>query len=377
MSQRWDIFCKVIDNYGDIGICWRLARQLAIEHKLTVRLWVDDLIVFSKISPEICADVEQQWLAGVEICHWLPLFKETVSADVVIEAFACDLPDEYVVAMTKLTRQPVWLNLEYLSAEGWVVDYHGLPSQHPRLPLTKFFFFPGFVSGSGGLLREKQMILDQNTFDVVEQCNFLQQLGVPPREPGWVLISLFCYNSAPLDALLSTWSQSTQPIYLLVPDGSIAALVANYFKHDTFDVGTVLKKKQLTVQFIPFLKQSEYDKLLWCCDFNFVRGEDSFVRAHWASLPFIWHIYSQKDAAHQAKLEAFLNLYTDKMEPNMANSVRAFWCDWNNHGQVNKTWPAFYAYHTALKEYTINWAKELQTLTDLASNLVWFVRNRI
>ncbi len=39
-----DIFCAVVDNYGDIGVCWRLARQLAHEHGMTVRLWVDDLV---------------------------------------------------------------------------------------------------------------------------------------------------------------------------------------------------------------------------------------------------------------------------------------------------------------------------------------------
>ncbi|MEO7887531.1 MAG: elongation factor P maturation arginine rhamnosyltransferase EarP, partial [Polaromonas sp.] len=40
-SLQWDIFCKVIDNFGDIGVCWRLAADLASRgHK--VRLWVDD-----------------------------------------------------------------------------------------------------------------------------------------------------------------------------------------------------------------------------------------------------------------------------------------------------------------------------------------------
>jgi hypothetical protein len=25
MQLHWDIFCRVIDNFGDIGVCWRLA----------------------------------------------------------------------------------------------------------------------------------------------------------------------------------------------------------------------------------------------------------------------------------------------------------------------------------------------------------------
>ncbi|MBY0444112.1 MAG: elongation factor P maturation arginine rhamnosyltransferase EarP, partial [Burkholderiales bacterium] len=40
-TVRWDIFCRVIDNYGDIGVCWRLARQLSFEHGFAVRLMVD------------------------------------------------------------------------------------------------------------------------------------------------------------------------------------------------------------------------------------------------------------------------------------------------------------------------------------------------
>ncbi|WP_187492385.1 elongation factor P maturation arginine rhamnosyltransferase EarP, partial [Pantoea agglomerans] len=26
MKVTWDIFCTVVDNYGDIGVTWRLAR---------------------------------------------------------------------------------------------------------------------------------------------------------------------------------------------------------------------------------------------------------------------------------------------------------------------------------------------------------------
>ncbi|HET9045379.1 MAG TPA: elongation factor P maturation arginine rhamnosyltransferase EarP, partial [Casimicrobiaceae bacterium] len=42
-AQRWDVFCKVVDNFGDAGVCWRLARQLVAEHDLAVTLWIDVL----------------------------------------------------------------------------------------------------------------------------------------------------------------------------------------------------------------------------------------------------------------------------------------------------------------------------------------------
>ena len=41
MSRSWDVFCRVVDNYGDAAVCWRLARQLADEHGARVRLWID------------------------------------------------------------------------------------------------------------------------------------------------------------------------------------------------------------------------------------------------------------------------------------------------------------------------------------------------
>ena len=43
VRRTWDIFCSVVDNFGDIGVCWRLARRLSAGLGQQVRLWVDDL----------------------------------------------------------------------------------------------------------------------------------------------------------------------------------------------------------------------------------------------------------------------------------------------------------------------------------------------
>src|SRR5512146_2914773 len=128
-----DIFCTVVDNYGDIGVCWRLARQLAGEHGFAVRLWVDDLASFQRLCAEVDPALASQRCRGVDIHHWPVTFPEVEPAQLVIEAFACELPERYVLAMADLTDKPVWLNLEYLSAEGWVEGCHALPSPHPRL----------------------------------------------------------------------------------------------------------------------------------------------------------------------------------------------------------------------------------------------------
>src|SRR3990167_4247188 len=119
--RSWDIFCTVIDNYGDIGVCWRLARQLAAEHGLAVRLWVEDLNSLQPLSPEVDPLREAQSCRGVEVRRWPADFPATYPADVVIETFACELPERYQAAMAQREQKPVWINLEYLSAASWEV----------------------------------------------------------------------------------------------------------------------------------------------------------------------------------------------------------------------------------------------------------------
>ena len=379
MKQRWDIFCNVVDNFGDIGVCWRLARQLTLEHGLAVRLWVDDLASFACIAPDADPVAAQQWLRGVEVCHWRQPFAGIEPADVVIEAFACELPEAYIAAMAVLPQRPVWINLEYLSAENWVTGCHRLPSPHPRLPLVKHFFFPGFVPGTGGLLREQGLLPTRSAFDNIAQLEFWQRLGVPARRAGELRISLFCYGSAPLRDLFAAWAASTVPVSVLLPlpQGSVVDAVTDFFGVEFSGAGETLQSGQVTVRLIPFLEQTEYDKLLWACDINFVRGEDSFVRAQWVARPFVWQIYPQADNVHQVKLNAFLDLYTAGMPPDMAAAVRALWNSWNGDGQLGNTWPAFAAHQAALTQHGEKWAEQLYRLGDLASNLVRFSRNQI
>ena len=163
--QRWDIFCSVVDNYGDIGTCWRLAQQLADEHDADVRLWVDRLDSFAGLCPFVSAGAEMQRVGPIEIRQWTSDFPAVEVADVVVEAFACELPASYIAAMAERAVAPVWINLEYLSAEDWVEDCHLLTSLHSRLSLTKYFFFPGFTLKTGGVLRERDLLADRSAFD--------------------------------------------------------------------------------------------------------------------------------------------------------------------------------------------------------------------
>jgi uncharacterized repeat protein (TIGR03837 family) len=363
MSQRWDIFCQVIDNLGDIGVCWRLARQLSREHALQVRLWVDDPSSLQGFCPQLRFTDGRAEYAGVEIIHWCPTTVRVASiADVVIEAFACTLPASYVEAMAKATRPPCWINLEYLTAESWIDDCHGLASPHPTLPLVKHFFFPGFTPASGGLLREGGLLAARNH----------ERARGRPRER--LEISLFCYSAAPVGEFLEVLAKSPQAARLRVAPGQpLASVSAGLGGSGPWQLGSVL------VEPFAFLPQDEYDRLLWDCDINFVRGEDSFVRAQWAAQPFVWHIYAQEEDAHQAKLMAFLAKFTAGMEASTGTAAVNLFRAWNfpGTGDLGQAWHEFLSHREAIGAHAREWSASLSRMPDLAAALVKFCTSRL
>lgn len=304
-----DIFCTVIDNFGDIGVAWRLARQLSSEYEQRVRLWVDDLKVFSHLVPEISQAVFSQDYLSINIRLWqrdhFPL--DIQPARLVIETFACEIPTSYRQLMKKV--RPFWINLEYLSAEDWVVGCHLLPSLQAD-GLEKYFFMPSIRANTGGLLREKALIIERDAFqhNRQSQIDWLNQYQLPIAPSNHLTLSLFSYENLHIPAVITHLRTSPQPVTLYLPNSkSLHSL--NHWLNAPLDVGDCYQDGQLTIHVIPFLPQREYDKLLWLCDLNFIRGEDSLVRAIWAGKPFIWHVYPTEDQAHLEKLDAFLHHY--------------------------------------------------------------------
>jgi uncharacterized repeat protein (TIGR03837 family) len=381
----WDVFCTVIDNYGDIGVTWRLARQLAREHDIPVRLWVDDLAAFRHIRPEIDPALDTQHLAGVEIRRWTSPLAAAEPGEVVIEALACDLPDEFVARMAAHSPPPVWLNLEYLSAEDWVAGVHGLPSPHPRLPLNKYFFMPGYTDQTGGLTRESGLSAERDAFqsaagrpssgswctDVAEDAIFF-----PPEElPADALrVSLFSYQNRALPSLLQAWASGGQAVHVMVPLGKAMPEIAAWFGEPMPSPGSVWRRGALTLRVLPMLDQDAYDRLLWSCDINFVRGEDSFVRAQFTARPLVWQAYVQNDDAHLAKLDAFLDRYCANLEAPLTALTRTFWRAWNEQADLGALWPRLRAALPALTAHARAWDTELAAQTDLATNLLTFCR---
>lgn len=373
------IFCKVVDNYGDIGICWRLARQLQREHGIAVTLWVDDLKSFQRICPEVSIEEDMQQIAGVKVRHWRNqegVFAPQDITDIVIEFFGCDIPPDYIAAMAQCDPRPVWLNLEGLSAEEWVEGCHTLPSMHPRLPLTKHFFYPGFTAKTGGVLYEAALDDERKRFqsDPAAVATFLAQLGITQDELAALKISLFCYPHAPVQTLFEAWESGATAVTCLVPEGVAREAVQSFLQVEA-KPGAIRTRGALTVRVLPFVAQPDYDKLLWACDLNFVRGEDSFVRAQLADKPFIWHIYPQDENLHHVKLRAFLQRYAVGIDSLI--NVSLAWNGADNNGTANSAvwtaiWPPFLDDLPNIAKRTSEWRHQIMANGDFASNLLNF-----
>ena len=342
--MQFDLFCQVIDNYGDIGVCWRLARQLVAEHGCKVRLIVDDLGAFSVIAPEINPRLARQTLLGVQVVAWSAA-DALAPHEVVIEAFACNPPARYVEAMAACSPKPVWINLEYLSAEAWVDEIHGMPSQHQRLPLTKHFFCPGFTQACGGLTRERHLVPSP---------------GTPPLREGAkseaLRIFAFAYPHAPVHALTQAFTNAGVPT--------------------TVTIAAPLTQSAPDWQTATPVPQTKFDALLVPFDFLIVRGEDSFVRAQWAAKPFLWHIYPTDDGAHLVKLDAWLDRYCVGLDASASAAYRAASHAFNartSDGARSAPYELLAQNMNALAAHAVRWRDTLLQQTDLATRLLHFI----
>jgi uncharacterized repeat protein (TIGR03837 family) len=325
LKSRWVIFCRVIDNLGDAGVCWRLAQQLNREFGKEVELVID--------RPELLGPfgANDSLSSRITITTWNEQTVPVLGA-ITISAFACALPQRYLQNMLNHLRQygfenkRYWFNLEYLSAQDWVESHHLLSStktmdttgpqtdQSSPFFINETFFFPGFSSKTGGLIRESFAVNNK-----LNRLSLRKRLGI---QEGSFAVSLFCYPDAPIESLcnaLLTLAKN-RPIHLLLTAGiSLPSSANSNFQYET----------------LPFLSQHNYDELLSACDLNFVRGEDSLVRAIWARNPFIWQAYPQDQATQQDKLSALLKQMFDH---NPHPTLETLFYAWNfpktnDHGE--------------------------------------------
>ena len=368
--MRWDVFCRVVDNYGDAGVCWRLARQCAAEHAIEPTLWIDRLATLARFAPQIDAADDAQSSCGVTIRRLDDALAPARLPDVVIEGFGCGLPAPYVAAMQAAARPPVWINLEYLSAEPWVDSVHAMASPQPRADLTRYFWFPGFTAKTGGLIREKGLLEARDAFRAANDDG-----GSSTR----LRVLLFCYPNRALTAVLDAWCEGDDAVECTVPEGVATAALDRWLHGDVPCAGRSVRRGRLGLTIAPFGTQDAFDRMLWRSDVNFVRGEDSFVRAQWAARPFVWQPYPQDEGAHRLKLDAFLARYTAALAPGTAAAVTRFSqaFDDEDGAAAAASWPAFRAALDALDAHGRRWADDLARLPELTSILAAFTRSRL
>ncbi|MEI2676606.1 MAG: elongation factor P maturation arginine rhamnosyltransferase EarP [Burkholderiaceae bacterium] len=372
IGRTWDIFCRVVDNHGDAGVCWRLATDLA-SRLIDVRLWIDDARALAWMAPT--------GRHGVRVLAW-PDGDQDISREldpapsVVVETFGCGLPSPYLQFMAHARGQaqaPVWINLEYLTAEPYAQRSHCLPSPQssgPARGMNSWFFYPGFSPGTGGLLRETDLVARQVAFD---RMAWLATHGIAPRADERV-VSLFCYANPNVPDLLQ--ALAARPTLLLTTPGHASEQVLQALSAAELPA-------RLRIQALPWLTQIDYDHLLWSCDLNFVRGEDSLVRAIWAGRPFVWQIYPQDDGAHEAKLDAFIARKLATVQPAWGEAIRRLSWRWNSlvgsagsqAGAATDDWNLLNSPQgmSAWTSRCAAWREELIGLPDLTSQLLRFV----
>ena len=91
----WDILCRVVDNYGDAAVCWRLARALANEQAGRVRLWIDQPEALQALQGLSSAWADGWCYQGVNL-HRLDAegtsLQRVTPGQVVVDAFGSGVP---------------------------------------------------------------------------------------------------------------------------------------------------------------------------------------------------------------------------------------------------------------------------------------------
>ncbi|UOP04101.1 elongation factor P maturation arginine rhamnosyltransferase EarP [Conchiformibius kuhniae] len=368
MKTKCWLFCTVIDNFGDIGVSWRLARELTQRLGWSVYLWVDDAAALRAIVPSL-PEVLPLHHDGIYLRHWQEGQYADLShvppPDIAIEAFACRLPEQ--VQNIIIDNNAVCLNWEYLSAEDWALRTHLMKSLQAN-HLQKYFWQMGFLPESGGLLREADYAVRQKSFDHADEFNLRRQLGLPDRSRDCTDIFIFGYKTPVLQTWWRTLAKSGRHTRLwLAGEPSAESLRHNGVLPDNCHL-------------LPFVAQADFDKILWSADILLIRGEDSFVRAQLAGKPMLWHIYPQAESAHTAKLNAFWQHYypTAALPAKLQSAHHVLSAELNGGRRLNDTvrtqaWHTLLDHQSAWQQSARQWQHFLFGQSDAVSRLAqWY-----
>lgn len=305
-SMEITVLCKVVDNFGDIGVVFRLCRALSeLKKNLEIRLVVSNLDSFAKISKGIDSTKTFQEFRGWKVFDWNDnaLCKKEFSKnppEFILECFQCGRPEwlEELLFSPQFNLNVQIVNVEYLTAESWADDFHLLKSGTRSAKIKKINFMPGFTKKTGGLILDKNFMccLSEKKFalNLVKQNLDKKILSEDFSDSFKILIFSYPKNFDFLASAIKEFS-FLKKIIVFVASGAGA---------DSAKIS--LKKFKVDFVCLPFMQQEVWDAFLSLMDFSFVRGEDSFSRCCLFGNPFIWNIYPQEEEFHIVKLNAFL-----------------------------------------------------------------------
>ena len=309
-----DIFCEIIDNFGDIGVVYRISKELKkIFQNVRIRIVLNRLEEFKAINKKV-KDTDYQEIDGL-ICVTEKYVKENIEtfgvSDVFIEAFGCNVSEEYVKQAKENSK--LWINLEYLSGEKWIEDFHLCESLIDSKTLKKIFFMPGFSEKSGGVIidsgfLERMKYGKENRDEVFKK--YFKDFDLKDKFIGTV----FSYEKNFENLLETLKNYEKETVLLLMGEKTQKSFSEILKKNLTEDYGNIVKYGKITMIYSDFFSQEEYEEIISASDFNFTRGEDSFVRGIILGKPFMWHIYLQEEKAHMDKIKAFTERFKESVE---------------------------------------------------------------
>jgi uncharacterized repeat protein (TIGR03837 family) len=363
--MRFHIYCTVIDNYGDIGVCWRLARQLVREYGCAVHVWVNDAgwAAARQLISGLPQTPAPTLAEGVTVSAWslaCASGDEDCTGDVLIEGFGCTLPQAALAQLAARAQlgvrahKPIWIDLEYFSAEDWVPRFHLQSGFDWEVGARRWFFFPGVHDHSGGLLRERGLVVPRT-----QESDSLK---------GSDFYMCFAYAHAPYAEWLAALAGAgDRPVTIDLCGAQSQWAVAQ------LDLAAY---PNVTTRHAPFVSQLEFDRLLWRTDVLFVRGEDSMARALWSGRPFVWHIYPQAENAHHPKLMAWLRHYTHGFPDALREAYVAMHEVWNGMSEaarLGQAWRGLMGQWADWRRHSQLRSHQLAQAPDLAARLMKFV----
>lgn len=383
MTRKIDIFCQVVDNFGDIGVVYRLAKSLYRKYlenglDIKIRVFLDRTEELTKLNLE-AKNIECQFLDNIEYITYDYLLRNNLKpSEVIIETFGCEINEIYLEKAKE--DSSLLINLEYLSSEDWSIDFHGIESLIGAKKLRKYFFIPGFSEKTGGVLFSP---LKKNKIEDIFPhltSKFLENK---------MLGTVFSYEKNFENMLTTLNNQKKETVLLVMGERSQNSIKEILEKKYVEKLGNFLKYGKIYIEFSTFIPQERYDELVTLTDFNLVRGEDSFVRAVLSQKPFIWHAYFQDEDIHLEKIKGFFNRYIDYFK-NYHNEnylkeidiLKTLFLEYNRRvknslEEPKENYEDFFDNYEVLKEMSILFSDYIQEKCDLKEKLFQFIEGKL